>query len=528
VNGLPFIASAPVLIEISQDALRVLDRERSLESPLERLANGRLTDSCRQRLELELHGFLKPKAWQPRRRAVCAMGARGISLRRLALPVTSQEQQQRLLRLQIESEFPLPPEQLAWGTLPLNGQLRSPATDSTTQEVLVFAVRRELIEEYQTLFVACGLNPVFTLAALARARLCPPTKERWALLDVQRRDAELVVFDQGAPSAIQILPWGADNLLMSPNCANSLDRSQLGRRLCLSGDLKQNRAVSDALSQAVGADIAVESITLAYGNTRCAALRGLQTLLEQGHVLPQVVLQTDPKSTRATSTAGRLGKWAIAAGALALGCLLLRYVETSLKRSHLSKAIDQVRDYRQSLPLIDQQLGFLQYLQTNRQPYLRIMAAVAESASPGMQLESISLNRRGDLLLRGTVQGQQPSTEFRTKLVESGAFTSVVLEEQSPGQGQRKITFRIAARWDPESVRNLPDLPPVEKKPGLSGPPGRPMPNFSRPVIPMPPGGPPQELTLPPGSPPSAEMPVGPVIRPEGEPTLLQVEPKTP
>jgi hypothetical protein len=227
-----------------------------------------------------------------------------------------------------------------------------------------------------------------------------------------------------------------------------------------------------------------------------------------------LVLQTDLDSTRSTSAINWRSRWALAAAVLALGVLVLRLVETSLERTRLSRAIERVRSYRESLPLIDQQLGFLTYLQTNRLPYLRVVAAVAQSASPGMQIESISLNRRGDLLLRGTLQGQQPPTAFRTKLVESGAFSSVVLEEQSPGQDQQRITFRIAARWDPETVRNLPELPPVESRPTGFGPPGVPMPpnpSFEG-VMPMPSGALPPGISLPPGVtlPPGMEMPTAP------------------
>src|SRR5439155_26316122 len=95
--------------------LKVLDGEDGLELSLERLENGRLTPACRERLTSSLRLFLKRHKWRPRPRSVCAIGARGVSLRRLSLPASSKEELDRVLMLQIEREFPLSPDELAWG-----------------------------------------------------------------------------------------------------------------------------------------------------------------------------------------------------------------------------------------------------------------------------------------------------------------------------------------------------------------------------------------------------------------------------
>src|SRR5215471_8725974 len=111
MKGLPRInGSSPLYLEIRQGTLRALRGEESLELTLERQENGRLTEVCRERVVLGLQGFLHKKNWQPRLRAFCAIGARGVSLRRLSLPLSSKEELPRLLSLQIESEFPLPPD----------------------------------------------------------------------------------------------------------------------------------------------------------------------------------------------------------------------------------------------------------------------------------------------------------------------------------------------------------------------------------------------------------------------------------
>src|SRR5215468_8968998 len=116
MNALELVNPARYFVDIGQDSVRAFDGVRGLELPLERLADGKLTEACKQNLIGELQKFIAHKPWQPRPRAYCAITARGVSLRRLSLPAGGKEQLQRMLPLQIEREFPLSPDQLAWGT----------------------------------------------------------------------------------------------------------------------------------------------------------------------------------------------------------------------------------------------------------------------------------------------------------------------------------------------------------------------------------------------------------------------------
>src|SRR5262245_60510779 len=106
MKALPFINGASLYLEIRQGTIRALLGSESVELALERQENSRLTELCRERLVIGLQAFLKRKHWQPRVRAICAIGARGVSLRRLILPASPKEELHRLLNLQIESEFP--------------------------------------------------------------------------------------------------------------------------------------------------------------------------------------------------------------------------------------------------------------------------------------------------------------------------------------------------------------------------------------------------------------------------------------
>ena len=83
MNALNFINPASVFVEIGQSSLKALDGDAGLELPLERAENGRLTEACREKISEGLWGFLKARGWRPRPRAFCAIGARGVSLRRL-------------------------------------------------------------------------------------------------------------------------------------------------------------------------------------------------------------------------------------------------------------------------------------------------------------------------------------------------------------------------------------------------------------------------------------------------------------
>ncbi|HXC98946.1 MAG TPA: hypothetical protein VN048_06365, partial [Verrucomicrobiae bacterium] len=87
MKQLAFMNSPTVYLEINQDFLRALKGEATLELPLERAENGRITGPCKERLASGLKAFLNQKSWQSRLHAICAVGANGVSLRRLTLPV---------------------------------------------------------------------------------------------------------------------------------------------------------------------------------------------------------------------------------------------------------------------------------------------------------------------------------------------------------------------------------------------------------------------------------------------------------
>ncbi len=490
---MPLLSQTTLLAEINEDQLCILNGNHLHETKLERLPNGRLTPACLQRLQSELPAFLHARKWLPPQPVTCAIHARGVSLRHITLPDTNGDQQLQLLPLQIEHTFPLPPQDLAWGAILPPGH-----HSSTPHTVPVFALRRESLADYETLFNQCHCIPTFTLASLIRTRLCPSTPDHWSILHLQPQQSELITFNNQQPATLQLLPWGHTSLLNHPNTLEHLNPTLVGSSLHISWnprDCPNPTPILQALRSLVGSETTISTVLLDHATPRTAALQALQAQPHNNHPPLKLTLQAQQSKPRPLMPTSAHYTWAIASTILLLTLTLLHLLHSSQQQTRLTQAINQVREVRQSLPLVDQQLGFLSYLQTNRQPYLRILATVAQSATPGLQIESLSLNRRGELLIRGTLQGQQPPTDFRTKLVESGAFTSVVLEEQTPGQQQDNIAFRIAAHWDPAQARNLPELPPAPPLPSIPGmPPGMPMP------MPIPGGSPipPEALPVPP------------------------------
>jgi Tfp pilus assembly PilM family ATPase len=495
VNALNLINPASVFIEIGQTSLKALDGDAGIELPLERAENGRLTDACRGKLSEDLRTFLKAQGWRPRPRAFCAVGARGVSLRRLTLPAASKEELQRLLPLQIESEFPLPPDQLAWGYTPV-GSVPPPGNGgSALQELLVAAVRKETLNDYSQVLSGCGLNPVFTLGAIARSYLCRPTVGSYAVLDIGSKNSELVSFDNGVPSSIRIIQWGSENITQeiektlglsheeaerltmqadqesarhgevrlliqtairaeAERLAGLIDSKSIGHKLYLAGDTARLSDFAPWLAAALGGSVECKQVTVAPGTGRSAAILGLKEAIAidpggSGPLWLQLARTRDAESVSPKVS----WKWAALAAGLACGCLVLRYAEPMLFKPRLAKRIAEVKAYRQKLPQVDRDLNFLQYVRTNQPPHLDTLAIIANSA-PGARLESFTLNRRGDVSLRASMRDAQQVTDFRSNLIGSGFFATVTVEEQAPSAADRqKISVRISGQLKPPNER---------------------------------------------------------------------------
>ena len=490
--------STPVYIEIGQTMLRVLRENAGLELPLERAANGRLTAVCKDAVTAKLKSFLDCKAWQPRPNAFCAISANGVSLRRFTLPPATGDDLQRLLRLQIESEFPLSPDELAWGWQ------SSGSSDAAKQDVLVAAVRQEVVADYAELLLACGVKPVFTLAALARAALCSTSSGSCAMLDLNGNQSELVTFEGGAPVSVRVLSSAA----VADSAAKALGANCT--RLIITG---ASSDVASQISHKLGGSVAVETLVTESGTGRSAAVHGLKkSAAQNGGSLP-LVLQVKAKRMGGSFnlSAPEVKLWAVRAAVLLGVLLLLPFAEALLLKPFLKRKLSSLSMETNRLAMIDRELEFLQSLKQNQPPYLDAIYLFSKLAPQGSKIESLTMNRRGEVSLRGSMRDATQVTDFRTKLIGSGFFANIAVEEQSPGQG--KLNVRMSATWKPPEARagltNGPTLAEIEKaksggkdaKPGGgSMPPGM-MPGMppGMPTRTMPPGGLPAGFKLPPG-----------------------------
>jgi Tfp pilus assembly PilM family ATPase len=504
MKSLSFLKSPALYIEIGQTSLRMLDGDDGLELSLERQDNGRLSPACAERLSSSIQVFLKKKSWGARPKAYCAIGSRGVSVRRLELPNAAKDELQRLLHLQIEREFPVPPEELAWGWRALGPKQSG---SKTSQEVLVAAVKKDILQDYIGVLAACSITPVFTFGAFARNALIshPPTGH-YAILDIGRSHTELTCCEKGIPVSVRVLPWGGENMTQAvqkrlaishaeaeklkihdngkssddgslatsawaameaeiSSLAASVRAYSVGSKIYISGETVQLKDFTSTFSKALE-NVECNLLDTSSGEGRSAAILGLKRETETNHGLPSLVVETPTTSQKEKSPRPAQGKWAALAVLLLVALFILRYAEPLIQKPRLTRKIAEIKAYRDKLPQVDRELTFLQYLKTNQPPYLDPLALVANSAPQGTRIESLALGRRGDLSVRATFRDFQQVVDFRSKMLNSGYFNNVVVEEQSPSPDRQKMTVRITGQWNPSAEsKNLDSILKSNEKP---------------------------------------------------------------
>ena len=469
MNGFDANNGAALYLEIGQGALRVLKGESGLEIPLERLENGRLTEPCKERVAAALRTFLKRPAWQPRPRALCAVNARGVSLRQIVLPAASGEELKRLLMLQIESEFPMAPQALAWGYRQLEAKAEAASGSGGRQTLLVAAVKKEVLEQYSELFTSCGISPVFTLAALARGFLCSPLQGSYAMLDIGRSHAELTIFENNAAVSVRVLQWGTEHFNESnisgqfiDSLVTALRNNPNIRKVYLTGEGVRDAATAQLMAGALEVLAYCERIETPSGVGQSATIAGLKKVVERDGGASLLVMQVKEAGAGRGGLQPAMTKWVVRAAAMLAVVLLFPYAEALVMKHRLARKISDLENSRDRLTMIDRELNFLQYLKKNQPPYLDAVYLMANAAAKGARFDSISMNRRGDVSFRGTMQNSQQVGDFRAKLVTSGFYSNVVVEEQTPPPQpfEQKVTLRISAQWKSETAREALNLGP--------------------------------------------------------------------
>jgi hypothetical protein len=468
-----FINSTPLFLTINATSLRATRGNAAVvDIPLERSADGRLTLPTRDKVIAGLTGLGGRKSLLAPARAYCALPASGLILRVFQLPATAKDALPGVLQLQLESELPLPPEELAWGW-----KVLPPAAGK--QPVLVAAVRKSALEDYIAVLTGAGWQPHFTPGALARLALCPVGLAKQALLDVGTTSSELVLFGPDGAESVRMLPWGQETFDAATGTAEKwFGPEGANRKFYLTGTDPGLDKLAEQMRQRWQLNVEV------LKSEESATLAGLK----------KSVSQTDGPLLLATSakpSTGRFGRldlsrpeirpWLKRVAILILVLLLLPYVEALVFQPLVTKKFTAMKVEKERMAaVVDPELRFLQSLKQSQAPYLETLFLLARSVPQGTKLDPVSINQRGELSLRATFQNGQQVSDFRAQLNTNGMFTNVVVEEQSPTPDRQKVNIRLSARWNAEALRRQMQLAATNAAPTPGNPPpGGPMPPFN-------------------------------------------------
>lgn len=499
-----WLVTDPTLIDITAATLTVHHQGTARSWTLERNANGHLTESTRARVTSELGAWLGRPSWQSPRIAWVALGARGVSLRRIHLPPTAANDLPQVLRLQVESEFPLAPEDLAWG--PQNPPL-PPSRSSPSDPILVAAARLDAVADWNSLLSDAGLQPQFTIGALVRYQEVPRCSKPHAQLDLRPEASELLLADDLGPVSLRVLPGtrsGASTLAEALARALPPGSTHLPIWITTTGS-PEDASNSVALASAT-ADARMLPEIPAHTH---ATLHALARQVSRGTHAP-LQLGVQPATTTGSRRSPVPWPWVGLAAALALACLTLPWIEAWWFRPALARQLEDLRKAENQLTLIDRQVGFLRHLRQEQPPYLDTLFLLARTLPPGVQLQSLGMNRAGEVQLRATLANAQQVLDFRSQLADSGFFSDVTIEEQTPAPNRQQMIVRVTAHWKSAADRaaapllNTDSLPDT---PSSSSPnPGMPMPM----PMPMPmtmPGPRPRPMPMPASGPMSGPVP---------------------
>jgi hypothetical protein len=460
--------SPPLYCEFTRTSLKILAGGGSAEFPLERLPDGRLSAPCRDKLVLALKQFLKTTGCPPHSPSFCGLDARGVSLRCLLLPAVGGLGLEPMVRMQIESEFPLPPDELAWG-FRVQGEPQPQPDGTFKQSVLVAALKKELVEQYSEILMAGGMVPVFTLSALARAVLCPHPPAAYAVLELGAGQSELACFDGDSQASVRPLPAAVWSDSASVEAlAKAIGNHWHGPKLFILG----NADTAAQMACRLPLDVTCEHLHTASDAGASSAILGLKKFAEeQGGVPLNLQLQAAAPARKLAPPA--LVEWGIRAGILLLAVLLFPVLEALLFMAPLSKTVAAFESRATNVETtVDLDLDFLQTLKQSQPPYLESFYVIAKAAPQGIHVDSLSMNRRGEMDLRGSLRNGDQVAEFRSQLIGSGYFASVTVQEQTPTQDHQKVNIRMTAQWKPlAQLRSVP-LGPTPAELGTNAPDG--------------------------------------------------------
>ncbi|MFN0057972.1 MAG: cell division FtsA domain-containing protein [Planctomycetota bacterium] len=491
-------SSGGPIIDIGTTSLKLYDGPRAAELALERGVRGEITASSAARIREQLRGFFGPDrslvaTW-------CALPARGVSLRLIDVPPAPAEELDRLVKLQIERELPLPLEQLAWGfeTAPLNGAPRSGLS-----RITVAVLRRDVLAEYQQLFTEWPGAVTFCVASMAIAALVDELHGRQCILDVGCGASELLCLDDGAGRELRVLPWGGDRVTrriaeqtnLSVQDAETLKRDFSDGRdtPLLKEHRKQVAAIVAEELAIVAGHVSQSGILLAaaraqngqapsstlYVTGGGARLKGLGEALGRALVGVKIVPLVEfasggvsavaaglrARGTRplapclridgSDATAADGGRptrqrhnwwWGSAAALLVILALGVdRYFEALVSSTNTAALVENVESTLRDLPRYEQELAFRSELAKADLRALDVLAEVARLAPEGLLIKEFQINQRGTVQIVGQLASAELVNQLGRQLEES-PWLSAVRVEAAPAQGGEGASFRILAQ----------------------------------------------------------------------------------
>jgi len=479
-----------VVAELRPDSFHARAGDHGVDLIVERDAERRLTPESAARIVEALNGLIRAKSWLARVKLVCALDSRGLILRPFPRPTAVPSEIARCLQLQLEGELPLPPEDLAWGWIP------RPVPDGKSAagerpEVLVAAVRKDVVVQLAAVLKPIATDLVFTPATLARLALIPAENREFSLLDLGNIQCELTVVEVGSAPSVRWLSWGVNRLTDSVgNIDPSVDSSgaeEVERLLALmpaavrkfplwiAGPPEVAARLVRLLAAHWGGESLPQVLVIPVGPGHTAALTGLAQILARnrpsaatqetpGVGAPSAVPLMELQSKLAEANEGgsrRLpSRSLLALAALFALVLLVPYLEALLFQPRLARRIAEFKKGNAQLAIIDREFSFLRYLEQNQAPHLDAAFVIAQAAPPGARVQSININRQGEVSLSGWLRDLAQVGTFRLKLIDSGFFSTVVVEDQSPTPDRQRINFRINARWKDAAEREALSLGP--------------------------------------------------------------------
>ncbi len=479
-------------LDLSYDSLKVLCGDQSEEIALQRAQDGRLTPESRSQLSDRLAPFRGKEA-------LCALPGRGVSIRHFDLPQSPQDNLRQILSLKLEEEFPLPPEELAWGyhlSTPgsSNGHARVPSQKNghsapPGQRATVLALRREAVGELDAVLTESGVRADYCLGLLQTAKLAPKPVGAYAVVDIGRSSTDVLLLHEDRPLNLRTISWGGVEStralareLNLPEVEAEVLKKRGGAEVAAASHGAITELANTLRQQWRSSPHPPQSIFLCGGGSLLQDLcESLQTLLQ----IPCRLISSTDSSSALTSLASQpktattvlltrdtlavaqevskevaWRRWLLLLLLLVLSTLLLRYLPPIIQGPQLRARLQKAQEDLAALPSVDRELQFLDYIESRQLAALDALRVISEGAPSGTKLSEISVSESGVVTFSGQTSKSSHLNQLRQAMTDSGWFdgTPVI---SSLERAKKIWKFRIVSDLKPFAARPL--APKVEE-----------------------------------------------------------------